>query len=87
MPGVEFTSDGTGEAQDTDRQDKKEEEEEEEEDKGAGGPEASLPQCYSSSAADPSAGEWRKCEHGMDDSPADMLHWSFSEKEFGRNPG
>lgn len=46
-----------------------------------------LPQCYSSPAADPSEGSWRECEHGMDESPTDMENWSYSEREFGRAPG
>ena len=57
------------------------------EEKGEAGPKASLPQCYSSPAADPSEGAWRKCEHGADDSPTDMFNWSFSDREFGRAPG
>lgn len=80
-PGVQSTGTLTVGGQNGDGQD------EAESGKGEGGPEASLPQCYSTPAADPSVGEWRKCEHGMDDSPTDMVNWSFSDREFGRAPG
>eukprot|EP00904_Undaria_pinnatifida_P012817 jgi/Undpi1/8666/HiC_scaffold_25.g11131.m1 len=52
-----------------------------------GGSTSPLPQCYSSPAADPSKGSWRACEHGMDESPTDMVNWSYSQREFGRSPG
>ncbi|CAM9583173.1 unnamed protein product, partial [Ectocarpus sp. 12 AP-2014] len=29
-----------------------------------------LPRCFSSTAADPSQGRWKKCERGIDESPA-----------------
>lgn len=42
-----------------------------------------LPQCYSSPEADPSEGEWRRCADGVNDSPADMVDWSFPVAQFG----
>lgn len=45
-----------------------------------------LPQCYSSTEADPSEGSWQSCLGGVEDSPIDMKNWDHPS-EFDRVDG
>lgn len=43
----------------------------------------SLPRCYSSPDANPSAGVWRQAAGGIKDSPVDMINWEHSKQQYG----